>query len=184
MLCAHINKYPKFVITDIAAPALLFAMVIGRLGDIVNGEHCAKVYEGMFAFSWDHPNSDVANCKMKGSGIGVSVQPAIMFEMIWNLLSIYVIWYLRYKLYPSGMTWVLFILLYSLGRFVITFTRYDRIWAIGLTEAQWIAVICIIISLPILIIKLSYKNFDSFHIINDEGKNRSERRRSAKKNAK
>ena len=41
VLCAHINKYPKYIMTDIAAPALLFAMVIGRLGDIVNGEHCS-----------------------------------------------------------------------------------------------------------------------------------------------
>ena len=181
VLCSHINKYPKYIMTDIAAPALLFAMVIGRLGDIVNGEHCSKAYEGLFAFSWDHPNSDAANCKMKGSGIGVPVQPAIMYEMIWNLLSVYAIWYLRFKLHPHGMTWVLFIILYSFGRFFISFLRYDRIWAMGLTEAQWIAVACIVVCLPIIIINLNYNNFNTFQLLTDKGKTRAERRRSVKK---
>ena len=33
---------------DLTAPAMLFVQSIGRLGDIVNGEHCAKAWD--FAF--------------------------------------------------------------------------------------------------------------------------------------
>ena len=118
---------------------------------------------------------------MKGSGIGVPDQPAIMYEMIWNLLSVYAIWYLRFKLHPHGMTWVLFIILYSFGRFFISFLRYDRIWAMGLTEAQWIAVACIVVCLPIIIINLDYNNFNTFQLLTNKGKTRAERRRSVRK---
>ena len=188
VLCAHINKYPKYVLTDLAAPALMFGMVIGRIGDIINGEHCAKAYEGVFAMSWDHAASDVTNCKMKGSGIGVPVQPAIIYEMIWNMLSIYIIWYFRFKLYPSGMTWVLFLLLYSIGRLIISYLRYDKIWVpinflgmdLSITEAQVIAIICILISLPILIINVNYKNFISFQYFENDNKTRAEKRRKNK----
>ena len=78
------------------------------------------------------------------------------------------------------MTWVLFILLYSAGRFFISFLRYDRIWAMGLTEAQWIAVVCIVVCLPIIIINLNYSKSNIFQLMTNEGKTRAERRRSAK----
>ena len=163
-------------------------MVIGRIGDIINGEHCAKAYEGIFAMSWDHAASDVSNCKMKGSGIGVPVQPAIIYEMIWNMLSLYIIWYFRFKLYPSGMLWVLFLLLYSIGRLIISYLRYDNIWIplnlfgrdVSMTEAQVIALICILITLPILIIKVDYKNFSTFQFIQNSNKTRAEKRRQNK----
>ena len=44
---AAIRKHPVGVIADLAAPAVLFAQTIGRLGDIVNGEHCAKAWTSL-----------------------------------------------------------------------------------------------------------------------------------------
>ena len=73
------------------------------------------------------------------------------------------------------------IILYSFGRFFISFLRYDRIWAMGLTEAQWIAVACIVVCLPIIIINLDYNNFNTFQLLTNKGKTRAERRRSVRK---
>ena len=36
---ASIRSFPKARIADLAAPALAFGMGIGRIGDIINGEH-------------------------------------------------------------------------------------------------------------------------------------------------
>ena len=144
---------------------------VSKIG-LVQISHISSEIPGIDKFS--------SELEMKGSGIGVAVQPAIMYEMIWNLISVYILWYFRFRIYPHGMTWVLFILLYSTGRFFISFLRYDRIWAMGLTEAQWIAVVCIVVCLPIIIINLNYSNSNIFQLMTNTGKTRAERRRSAK----
>ena len=51
---------------------------------------------------------------------------------------------------------------------------------ISITEAQVIAIICILISLPILIIKVNYKNFTSFQYFQNDNKTRAEKRRQSK----
>ena len=55
---ALIVKQPVGVIADLTAPALLFVQTIGRLGDIVNGEHCARATNFIFGFMWTNPVSD------------------------------------------------------------------------------------------------------------------------------
>ena len=38
---ATINKIPRGPLADVTAPAMLIAMAVGRIGDIINGEHIA-----------------------------------------------------------------------------------------------------------------------------------------------
>lgn len=145
-----IYKYPVGIIADITAPSLLFVQTIGRLGDIVNGEHCAKVWDFALGFVWSNQLSDSRVC---ANGVGVSVHPVIAYEMIWNILALAIIWKLRDRFRPNGMLFCLYLALYSLGRFGITFYRQDKIWAIGLQEAQFIALLILAITVPILLIK-------------------------------
>ena len=123
---------------------------IGRLGDIVNGEHCAKAWDFALGFMWTNPASDAARC---ANGIGVSVQPVIAYEIIWNMLSLIVVWKLRNRLRPDGMLFALYLALYSIGRFGITFLREDRIWAFGMQEAHYIALLVLAVTVPLLLIK-------------------------------
>lgn len=144
-------KYPVGVIADLTAPALLLVQTIGRLGDIVNGEHCAKAAENfILAFNWVHSESTAANC---ATGVGVPVQPVIAYEMLWNMGALLVIWKLRNRLHPDGMLFALYLALYAVGRFFITYMRTDKIWALGLQEAQYIAILVLVITVPLLIIK-------------------------------
>ena len=43
--------------------------------------------------------------------------------------------------------------LYSVGRFAISFAREDKVWALGLQEAHYIALLVLAITVPLLIIK-------------------------------
>ena len=144
------KKHPVGVIADLAAPAMLFVQTIGRLGDIVNGEHCAKAWDFAFGFIWSNPASDAGRCL---NGIGASVQPVIAYEILWNMISLVVIWKLRGRLRPDGMLFALYLALYSVGRFAITFFREDRVWAFGMQEAHYIALLVLIITVPLLLIK-------------------------------
>ena len=145
---ARNQHLPVGAIADLTAPALLLVQTIGRLGDIVNGEHCAKAADFFLGFIWTNSESAVAGCE---NGVGVSVQPVIAYEMVWNMLALFVIWKLRNRLRPDGMLFALYLALYSVGRFAVTFAREDKVWGLGMQEAQYIAIIVLLITVPLLI---------------------------------
>ncbi|HJO82793.1 MAG TPA: prolipoprotein diacylglyceryl transferase [SAR202 cluster bacterium] len=150
---ALLNKHPVGVIADLTAPAMLFVQAIGRLGDIVNGEHCARAWDFALGFVWTNPASDARIC---ANGIDVSVQPVIAYEMFWNMLALLVIWRLRGKLKPAGMIWAVYLVFYAVGRFGITFLRQDKVWALGMQEAHYIALLILGISVVILLWKARF----------------------------
>ncbi len=147
---ALIAHHPVGIIADLTAPALLFVQSIGRIGDFANGEHCAKATDFALGFIWTNPSSDAQICD---NGVGIAVQPVIAYEMIWNMLALIVVWRLRGKIRPAGMLFAVYLALYSLGRFAISFAREDKIWALGMQEAHYIALLVLAITVPLLIIK-------------------------------
>ena len=148
---ALIARHPVGVIADLTAPALLFVQTIGRLGDIVNGEHCAKAVDFVLGFKWTNPESGAAACD---NGVGVSVHPVIAYEMVWNMVALFIVWRLRGRLKPDGMLFALYLALYSMGRFAISFAREDKIWALGMQEAHYIALVVLAITVPLLAFRL------------------------------
>ena len=153
-----INKHPVGIIADITAPALLFAQIIGRLGDIVNGEHCAKATDFFLGFKWVNPESTAGICQ---NGIGASVHPVIAYEMLWNMIALSILWKLRGRLGPDGMLFTLYLALYAIGRFFVTFAREDRIWAFGMQEAHYIALIVLIVTIPLMAFKCRWISADN-----------------------
>ena len=148
---ALVAKHPVGVVADLTAPAMLLVQTIGRLGDIVNGEHCARAAtDFILAFNWMSPDSDARGC---ANGVGVPVQPVIAYEMLWNLAALFVIWKLRDRLRPDGMLFALYLAFYAVGRFLVTFLRQDKVWTLGLQEAHFIAILVLVITIPLLIIK-------------------------------
>ncbi len=146
-IAALVMKQPIGTIADLTAPAMLFVQTIGRIGDIINGEHCARATDFFLGFRWTSPVSDARLCS---NGVGVAVHPVIAYEMLWNMLALAVIWNLRGRLRPDGMLFALYLALYATGRFLITFLREDRVWALGLQEAQFIALLVLAITVPLL----------------------------------
>ena len=150
-------KHPVGVIADLTAPALLLVQTIGRLGDIVNGEHCARATDFFLGFVWTSPDSDARICEgVNGTGIGVAVQPVIAYEMVWNMMALFVVWKLRGRLRPDGMLFALYLALYAVGRFAVSFARADDVWALGMQEAHYIALIVLAITVPLLVFKTRF----------------------------
>ena len=181
-LYAKIRKKPVGIIADLTAPALLLAQTIGRLGDIVNGEHCAKATELLFGFIWTSP---LSNAKYCDNPIGIAVHPVIGYEILWNLSVLFLIWQLRNKVSPPGIIFTIYLFLYAVGRFIITFFRDDRVWYLGLQEAHFISIIVGIITTTLIIMKFKLIPKEEQNNINIEGQifdkkvsgTRAERRR-------
>ena len=148
-------KLPVGVISDLAAPMLLYVQTIGRLGDIVNGEHCAKAADYFLAFKWTHPETTAATCA-NDLGLIPFAHPVIAYEMTANMIALAIIWRLRGRLRPDGMLFALYLAFYSLGRFGITFMRDDRVWALGMQEAHYIALIVLAVTVPLLVVRARF----------------------------
>jgi phosphatidylglycerol:prolipoprotein diacylglycerol transferase len=140
-------------LADIAAPALLITMALGRVGDVINGEHVAKITDLPWGFVYTHPES-LSN---RVHGFGAS-HPAVVYEMILDMAVLGAVLVMRDRLRPYGMTFVLYLALYSLGRFFISFLRtgpppMDQEWALGLNEAQFVAIAVMALTIPLLTFK-------------------------------
>ena len=133
-------------LADVAAPALLISMAIGRIGDIINGEHFAKLSELPWAVRY-------TNLDSPGLGRAAS-HPAVAYELLFDLALLAVIWPLRHRLRPQGMFFALYGALYSTGRFFLGFLRVEpNEYFLDLNQAQILALIVILITVPLLVFK-------------------------------
>lgn len=102
---------------DAAAPGIALGQAIGRVGNIFNGENLPFAY-------WE-----------------------IVTNLIIFLLLICVERFqgARYRMQGGGNLFLLYLLSYSVTRFILEFFRTDSPWVVGfLTMAQWISLIIVI----------------------------------------
>ena len=133
-------------LADIAAPAVLFSMAIGRIGDIINGEHFAKFSDLPWAVVYTHPDSPGI--------VQPASHPAVAYELLFDLVLLAVIWPLRHRLRPQGMFFALYGALYSTGRFFLSFLRVEtNEYLMGLNMAQILALLVILVAVPLLVYK-------------------------------
>ena len=147
-------------LADVAAPPLILGMAIGRIGDVINGEHHGAHATGFpLAVVYTNPNSL--------GEIGVPVHLAVGYELIMDLaLFALLVWMVRGFIrgkkgrlrfnwqprYPrDGMLFWTYLCLYSLGRFVIQFYRVDTPFALGLSQAQLLSVLTAMVAVWMLV---------------------------------
>ena len=145
-ISARLQGYPIGRLADLTAPALLIAQTIGRVGDIINGEHISKATDLSWGFVYTHPDS-LSN---QVHGL-VASHPVVLYEMIWNMMVFGLVWWLWGRIKPDGMLFALYLSLYSFGRFFISFLREDKIWFAGLQEAHLIAILVVAVTVPLLV---------------------------------
>ena len=133
-------------IADVAAPAMLIGMAIGRIGDVINGEHWAKFTSLPWGVIYTHPESLGVNRPAS--------HPAVAYELLFDLLVVAALWPLRHRLQPRGMVFTLAVTLYSVGRFFLSFLREEvNKYFLGLNEAQLVALVVVIVTIPLLVYK-------------------------------
>ena len=139
---------PRLV--DVAVVPLMLGAAIGRIGDIINGEHHGLPADGFpLAVVYTHPDTL--------GELGKPVHLAVGYEMLLTLTSfIMLVWLARGVVrradgswawhwqprYPrDGMLFWTFLVLYSVARLVEAFYVVGVPGALGLTEAQVLSVV-------------------------------------------
>ncbi len=139
---ARIKGHPIGALVDIAAPGLIFGQAVGRLGDVINGEHHADPTSLPFSVRYVHPET---------LGQAEPVHLAVGYELLLDLgIFVFLVTALERWVGTGVRLWA-YLILYSLGRFLISYTRYDNIIALGLRQAQLVSLATIVVALAFLL---------------------------------
>ncbi len=145
------HDYPFWFISDLAAPGVILAQAIGRIGCLVNGCCYGKLCQaGPDSLPWGviytHPNSYAP--------LGVELIPTQLYEIIFNFTFFGVLFKLRGRLKPDGSLFLLYLAGYAAWRIGISFLRQGTPFFFGLQEAQIISIAILAVVLPALVIRM------------------------------
>ena len=146
VIFTRIRGFPIGGYADLAALGLLLAQAIGRIGDVINGEHISKGTSLPWGVVYTHPDSP-------SYGLPPS-HPATGYELLMDLLIFSILWKLRGRVQPGGTLFLLYLIIYSTGRFFLSFLRLDsNTVVLGLNQAQWLSLIVLAAALPLLLLQ-------------------------------
>lgn len=116
---------------DALAFGFPLGLAVGRIGDLISGEHYGPPSDAPWAVRYLNPSAEVPHT-------GVAYHSGALYEIVLGLVMLLVVWLLAKRLRrPGALLWAV-IALYSAGRFVIFFYRDDSSQlALGLNAAQW-----------------------------------------------
>ncbi len=114
---------------DLAAPGLILAQAIGRIGCITTGDSLG----GPTTLPW---GVVYLNPGAMAPSLGVAYHPTMVYEMIGDLLIFALLWRLRTRLKTEGTLFLVYLSLYSALKFGVTFFRREVLFLGGLQEAQ------------------------------------------------
>ena len=117
---------------DAAAPGIVLGQAIGRLGCLVTGDTLGRPTDGSWGIVYLNPGA-------RAPQLGVAYQPAFFYEQLWDLLVFAIIWRMRGRLTKDGQLFALYLGLYAVGKFVITFVRLDPVYVWGLQQSHFVA---------------------------------------------
>jgi prolipoprotein diacylglyceryl transferase len=130
---------------DGAVPGIALGFAIGRIGDIINGEHHAIACEPPLGLCVGF--TDPATLGQPGP-----VHLVVAYDMAWNVLAVLWTLALRGRGLPSGLIFWLWLAWYAVGRFALGFLRVgDPNYAFGLREDQAIGVLVFAAAVPMIV---------------------------------
>jgi phosphatidylglycerol:prolipoprotein diacylglycerol transferase len=147
---AAIRKLPLGKVSDLAAPGMVLAQAIGRIGCLINGDAYGTPTSLPWGVLYTHPDAE-ATAGPWVNGQLVAGHPVPAYEIIWDLLILALLLRLRKRLKNNWMLFLIYASLYSVGRFGFSFVRGDEEAVLGpLHQAQVISLIIIVVAVPLI----------------------------------
>ena len=154
------SKKLDFVrLADLGAPGLAIGTAVGRIGDLVIGDHLGKPTSGFWGWEYrggeliSRPPCDPAVYPSPDGCIqpGMVVHQTALYDSVWALIIFFILMTLDRKPRPKGFLVLTWAALYTTGRIATDFTRVDKTWfGTGLTGSQLTAIVVLLLSLVAL----------------------------------
>lgn len=135
------DRLPLGFTVDRGTIGLPLGMAIGRIGDVINGEHWATACAGVpWCVGYTAPDT---------LGQRGPVHPAVAYELVLDLAILALMLALAPRAATQrrqGQLMLLFLGAYGGGRLALSRYRLDPPWLGGLTEAQALSIVFVIVS--------------------------------------
>jgi phosphatidylglycerol---prolipoprotein diacylglyceryl transferase len=135
------NKVSFWKLLDAVSLPALVGLAVGRIGDVINGEHHGTPTDLPWGVRYINPHT----LGQPGS----VVHPEVAYEMILSLGLVLLLlpFYGRLKArFPDGVNGLVFLGLYAIGRFFLSYLRADQI-EYGLRQAQWASLLMVVLAI-------------------------------------
>ncbi|MYI86198.1 MAG: prolipoprotein diacylglyceryl transferase, partial [Dehalococcoidia bacterium] len=131
------HRWPIGICLDAAAPGMILGQGLGRIGDLINGEHLATASDLPWAFVYVHPNTLAE--------LGQSVHPAAGgYELVGDFVILAVLLFVaRRFIKVPGWTFCSYMVMYSVMRFGLSEFRIDEQTVDGIPVPQIVAAVII-----------------------------------------
>ena len=142
-------KFPFWKLIDAGGAGAMIGLAIGRIGDVINGEHHGTPTNLPWGVEYVNPDTLGQPGKV--------VHPEVAYEMILTLAILALILPFHKRLkerLPDGVLGLVYLGVYAFGRFWLSFFRTDPSVFLGLRQAQLasaLMVIIAIVGIPILL---------------------------------
>jgi phosphatidylglycerol:prolipoprotein diacylglycerol transferase len=144
-------------LADLGAPGIAIGIAIGRIGDLLIGDHLGKQTSGWWG--WEYRGGELISpppCNYATPDgciqTGMVVHQTALYDMIWSLAIFGLLLALERKPRPKGFLVLAWASLYAVGRIATDFTRVDKEWfGLGLTGSQLTAVVVLAICSYLLV---------------------------------
>jgi len=148
-------KYSFGLWTDIIAPGLALAQVVGRIGNYINQEVYGAPTDLPWAITIDRPY------RLPEYIDQATYHPLFAYEGIYNLINMAVLIWVGRKFgerLKNGDIFLLYLIIYPVGRFFLEFLRLDPSPVAGININQTIMAVIAICSTVFLIYRHSRKS--------------------------
>jgi phosphatidylglycerol---prolipoprotein diacylglyceryl transferase len=129
-------------VVDTVAPALAMGHAIGRIGCQVSGDgDWGKPTSLPWAVAY--PRAIVGwHAWLRENGLPPTtrVHPAPAYETLSYCAIFCLLWWLREKKLPEGSLFWIYLVTSSIARFAVESIRVEPVLAVGMSQAQWIAI--------------------------------------------
>ena len=128
LIFARIRGISPLMFADAAAPGLILAQAIGRWGNYFNQELFGRPSDLPWAIRISPEN------RPQGFESSVAFHPTFLYESIWNVLVFFVLLFIARRFASSlknGDIFLIYVSLYSVGRFFVESLRIDPAFLIG-----------------------------------------------------
>ena len=128
LIFARVRGISPLMFADAIAPGLILAQAIGRWGNYFNQELFGRPSDLPWAIRIAPEN------RPQGFQDAASFHPTFLYESIWNVLVFFVLLYVARRFasrLKNGDVFLLYVSLYSVGRFFVESLRIDPAFLLG-----------------------------------------------------
>ena len=136
-LACKFYKIKPWLFADVVTPAALLGQALGRFGNLMNGDAHGTATNMLWGLVFAPGTPAYMEHGLQPS------HPTMIYEMLLNLFFFAILYKLQKGQYKNGFIFCMYLIFYSIGRFIVSFFRADDLYLLGLNLPHLVSIVLI-----------------------------------------